>query len=267
MSEKLCLQWNEFKENIHTAFGRLREDNKFSDVTLVCRDGQQMEAHKVILAVSSPFFEKILQTNKHPHPLIYFKGFHSQDFVAILDFLYTGEANVNQEDLDSFLEIADELKLKGFTNRSSIDGLKEEEKYSNLKPESRLGTSYKDISNAPLPNVNAVEKASKAVSLPDQFDGDLQALDKKVKSMIVKSQNIIPRIRSDGTPRLETAFVCKVCGKEGRSSIIVNHIEVNHLAGISIPCDYCGRTFGTRKNLVKHKSKNHRISNNSKNPK
>ena len=64
MSEKLCLRWNEFKENVQTAFGRLREDDEFSDVTLVCGDGQQMEAHKVILASSSPLFEKILRRNK-----------------------------------------------------------------------------------------------------------------------------------------------------------------------------------------------------------
>ena len=58
MSEKLCLQckWNDFKENIKGAFGSLRQDNDFSDVTLVCEGSQQMEAHKVILAASSPFF-------------------------------------------------------------------------------------------------------------------------------------------------------------------------------------------------------------------
>ena len=53
-----------------------------------------MEAHKVILASSSPFFDKILQKNKHPHPLLYLKGFQSKDFTSILDFLYFGEANV-----------------------------------------------------------------------------------------------------------------------------------------------------------------------------
>ena len=94
MSEKLCLQWNDFQENIKSAFGNLREDKDFKDVTLVCEDGQQVEAHKVILAASSPFFEKILQRNKHPHPLIYLRGFHSQDLVAILDFLYFGEASL-----------------------------------------------------------------------------------------------------------------------------------------------------------------------------
>ena len=50
MSEKLCLQWNDFQDNIKSAFGNLREDNDFTDVTLACEDGQQVEAHKVILA-------------------------------------------------------------------------------------------------------------------------------------------------------------------------------------------------------------------------
>ena len=68
MSEKLCLQWNDFQDNIKSAFGNLREDNDFTDVTLACEDGQQVEAHKVILAASSPFFQKLLGRNKHPHP-------------------------------------------------------------------------------------------------------------------------------------------------------------------------------------------------------
>ena len=80
MSEKLCLQWNDFKDNVNSAFGKLREDKEFTDVTLVCQDGQQMEAHKVILASTSPFFEKILKKSKHSHLLIYLKGFQSKDF-------------------------------------------------------------------------------------------------------------------------------------------------------------------------------------------
>ena len=42
MSEKLCLQWNDFKENVNSAFGKLRDDKEFTDVTLVCEDGEQM---------------------------------------------------------------------------------------------------------------------------------------------------------------------------------------------------------------------------------
>merc|ERR1711934_1336585 len=106
MSKKLCLKWNDFQDNTRCAFGNLREDNDFVDVTLACEDGQQVEAHKVILASSSPFFQKLLGRNKHPRPLIYMRGMKSVDLLAIVDFLYRGEANVFQENLDSFLAIA-----------------------------------------------------------------------------------------------------------------------------------------------------------------
>ena len=66
MSEKLCLQWNDFQANIKIAFGDLREDNDFADVTLACEDGKQFEAHKMVLASSSPFFQNILKRNNHP---------------------------------------------------------------------------------------------------------------------------------------------------------------------------------------------------------
>ena len=117
MSEKLCLQWNDFQNNVKSAFGNLREDNDFADVTLACEDGQQVEAHKVILAASSPFFQRLLGRNKHPHPLIYMRGMKSVDLSAIVDFLYCGEANVFQENLDSFLAIAEELQLKGLMGK------------------------------------------------------------------------------------------------------------------------------------------------------
>ena len=72
--ERLCLQWNDFRENVSSAFGDLREDREFTDVTLACEDGQQVEAHKGVLIASSPFFLNILKRNKHSHPLIYMRG-------------------------------------------------------------------------------------------------------------------------------------------------------------------------------------------------
>ena len=73
MAEKLCLKWNDFQENTVDTFKSLRTESNFVDITLACEDGQQVEAHKVILAASSPFFQNLLRKNKHPHPMIYLK--------------------------------------------------------------------------------------------------------------------------------------------------------------------------------------------------
>ena len=85
--EKFCLKWNDFQINVTKSFGSLREDTDFADVTLACEDGQQVQAHKFILATSSPFFKSILRINKHEHPLIYMRGMKFDILVAILEFM------------------------------------------------------------------------------------------------------------------------------------------------------------------------------------
>ena len=59
--ERLCLQWNDFRENVSSAFKDLREDKEFTDVTLACEDGQQVEAHKVVHIAPSPFLSQHLE--------------------------------------------------------------------------------------------------------------------------------------------------------------------------------------------------------------
>merc|ERR1712055_1233243 len=75
--------------------------------------------HKAILATSSPVFKNILKRNKQAHPILYMRGMKSEDLLAILDFLYCGKTNVYQEDLDSFLAIAEELELKGLMGKTN----------------------------------------------------------------------------------------------------------------------------------------------------
>ena len=48
-SDKFSLKWNDFQENITAAFVILRDDKRFTDVTLVSEDVEPFEAHKVIL--------------------------------------------------------------------------------------------------------------------------------------------------------------------------------------------------------------------------
>ena len=261
MSEKLCLQWQDFKENLNYAFGRLRGDKEFTDVTLACEDGQQVEAHKVILVASSPFFEKMFQKNKHPHPLIYLRGFRSEDMAAILDFIYFGEANVYQDNLDSFLAIAEELKLQGITGseKTESEEVEEERKFSEPKPIYKTEETFKSPTTN---NVSGVEETPKAIVVTKGFSGELQlqALDEKVKSLMERSENMIAtrKKQSDGKSSQRRAFRCKVCGKEGQFQHTINHIETHHMEGISIPCEMCDKRFSARVNLTMHKTKHHK---------
>ena len=112
--EKFSLKWNDFENNIGNAFNDLREEKDFFDVTLACEDSQ-LEAHKVVLSACSPFFKTILRRNPHQHPLVYLKGVKYRDLSSLLNFMYKGQVNIAQEELNTFLSVAEELQVKGLT--------------------------------------------------------------------------------------------------------------------------------------------------------
>eukprot|EP00092_Neocalanus_flemingeri_P014549 GFUD01015698.1.p1 GENE.GFUD01015698.1~~GFUD01015698.1.p1 ORF type:complete len:323 (+),score=81.10 GFUD01015698.1:258-1226(+) len=117
-SEKFCLRWNDFETNISVAFREIREEKDFFDCTLSC-GSRQIQAHKLILSACSPFFRSILRQNPHQHPLLYLKGVEFTDLQAVLNFMYHGEVNVAQEELNTFLSVAEDLQVKGLTQNES----------------------------------------------------------------------------------------------------------------------------------------------------
>jgi len=139
-TDNFCLRWNDFAENVSGAFKELRSESDFFDVTLACTDSgsRTLQAHKVILSACSNFFKSTFRqqtnANKHPNPYIYLRGVTYNDLTSILDFIYNGEVNVAQEELNSFLAVAEELQIKGLTNRDTNST-------SNNASESPLGQS------------------------------------------------------------------------------------------------------------------------------
>ena len=74
-----------------------------------------------------------------------------------------------------------------------------------------------------------------------------------IKSMMTSSENFL----TDKNQQ-RRAKICNICGKEGKQTSIVNHIEAKHLNGVSLPCNDCGLSFTTRNTLAQHKSRAHK---------
>ena len=226
----------------------MRGDKEFTDVTLACEDGQQIEAHKVVLVSTSPFFMELLKRNRHPHPLLYMRG-----LMAILDFFYQGEANVCQENLDSFLALAEELKLKGLTGNTEKEPemMTMQNKNTKLKQENSWksqGPHSESNFDAAPPRKSSYD--TKIALTNDNISVDLQDLDEQVKSMITKSN------QSAGPGKGYMAS-CNVCGKELPYFNMPSHIEGNHITGVSHACDICGKVSSSRNALRMHVSRFH----------
>ena len=113
--ELLFLQWNEFQGNQMSFYRNLRKTLEFSDVTLVCEDGQRIEAHRLVLSSSSSFFRDLLLREANPHPLVFMRGLTHSTLAALVDYIYHGEVEVKTADLEEFLKAAGELRVKGIT--------------------------------------------------------------------------------------------------------------------------------------------------------
>jgi len=139
-NEKFCLRWNDFERNISLAFREIREEKDFFDCTISC-GSRQVEAHKLILSACSPFFRTVLKQNPHQHPLLYLKGVEFQDMQAVLNFMYHGEVNVAQEELNSFLSVAEDLQVKGLTQNKSSQHQQPEQPRSRHQKQQRQSTN------------------------------------------------------------------------------------------------------------------------------
>ena len=179
----------------------------------------------------------------------------SKDLLAILDFLYCGETNVNQENLDSFLAIAEELELKGLMGKSNQGEQEIPTKPSEvpvaknaaLKDETRMKKS------TPMSSPRGSSRNSsrvRTVAVANENSADIQKLDEQINSLMTKSS----RKNIRGMP----IYICNVCGKEGKHSQVRDHIEAKHLEGISVPCNYCEKMFRSRHSKAVHVSLYHK---------
>ena len=117
------------KKDIHSintnSLKDLRCEDDFYDVTLVGDDNHQVSAHKVILATCSQYFKKVLKQNKHSSPLLCLLGLNHCDLKHILDYIYYGEVQLQQEELNRFLYVAKILELDG-ADQTETSNLNEE---------------------------------------------------------------------------------------------------------------------------------------------
>ena len=148
-----------------------------SYVTLATDDGQNIKAHKIVLSAGSNFFADIFLRSDHSNMLIYLKGIHSARLEQVLDFIYNGEANIGQEDINEFLETGKELQVKGLDGEfTGIEETNEENpnSYQNMD-NAHEDENLKKVENIGIEDFQTVaEKKERAIKLNDNDGIDTQ---------------------------------------------------------------------------------------------
>lgn len=109
---RVSLSWDAYERNICNGLGLLQQRGEFVDMTLAA-DGYHVKVHQIVLSLVSPYIKDLIRAAECPHPVIFLNKVSYDTLQSILEYAYTGEAVVDPERLDCFLQACRELHITG----------------------------------------------------------------------------------------------------------------------------------------------------------
>ncbi|CAL4103239.1 unnamed protein product, partial [Meganyctiphanes norvegica] len=111
----LSLKWDGHKTAFLDSLKNYREKSSYTDATLAV-EGKFYPVHKLVLSSCSQYLCDIFESTPCKSPVIVLKDVRSNDIEALLDYIYLGEVNINQNCLESFMKTAESLSIKGLAS-------------------------------------------------------------------------------------------------------------------------------------------------------
>ena len=272
--ESFALKKNDYGQSTESIFKSLWTDEDFKDVTLASNDHNLIWGHKAILGASSSFFKNIFKNNAASNLVLYLKGVSSKDPESIMEFIYCGETNINKVDLDSFLNVAKELKIDGLMEPRTSP-----EDFSDVIIDGNLDTAtdtteddanesevFVKIENMSDSNSSESSKFSESEN-PDFSSSTLNSLNSsmpgkgKGKHSQIKQDHAVGDSTGDGTECAaeEKKYSCEHCafcsahkGSVMRHNLIVHGIDIKHTKEGKYSCDSCDFKTNHVSSLKRH---------------
>lgn len=275
--DNLHVSYDEFHENIGSSLLALQKCSTLVDVSLACQDGQ-VSAHRVILAASSQFFQSVLNEVSSKDLVIYLKGVKVKYLTYLIEFIYNGNVDVPPNDLHKFLELGQELKVKGLAKKNNK--LKHhKDVQNNLKCETpEIQTVLKELESETIPQEPFDPLQDEAIYYEDynnsfanfQLDpelGDIATVRERLldpSTTLTFSQDkldqsrflshllsIMQKTSLKGPKGFQ--WSCLVCGKVyPQRNHLQEHVESKHVKGVIHTCSLCTQEFTQSKHLKFH---------------
>ena len=241
-SQKFSLKWNDFERNVSNSFSQLRQKTRLHDVTLVSSDHHPVPAHKLVLSACSEVFSTIFNNNNSSNMMLYLDSVDRMEINFILDYIYQGEVEIEQEYLDRFLEIATKFKLSGLIKDES--GAIDDSQYRPRADENMPVEVDCEDNNQDYKKKEPKHVEERSVRPMNQiFVSNVAEFEEKFAELVEKKEG--------------GCYLCTVCKKEMNvKRDMKRHLET-HLSGLSYECLLCNKSFRSSNALRHHDDRFH----------
>ena len=153
----------------------------------------------------------------------------------MLDYIYQGEVQIYQENLDRFLDIAKKFNLDGLVPPGKDnENFKEEQSF----PSNENYEQNEEI----LPVLKPIKECSVDVLTPF-FEAQNSDVNEKFEELVVNEDNF---------------WKCTVCHKAMKEKRDMRRHLETHLNGLSFDCKYCGKMHRSSIALRDHIRRHHK---------
>ena len=236
-------------------------DDKFTDVTLVAKDGQSVSAHRIILSYASPFFASLLSLQAHPHPVILIPTVEGALLGPLLDFLYLGEVLLpSPESLEGFMQLVTCLGLESGVDLEEL----ENEDSRPIVIEDAADTGAKRIDKEQMKLLEPHDKAKELVNSEETLYEEEKCFGNVNWSNMgeVQSDKKAYVQRSQAPSLKEKNLSCDFCDyRIHRNDLLRVHMNSKHdVEKFKCTVASCSKVYSSKSNLRNHMKSWHSCS-------
>jgi len=162
MGENFKLRWNDHHSIFFSTAENFILGDHLTDVTLSCGK-QEFSAHKLVLSICSTYFNELFTPKTHKQrpansaAIVYLKDVDPHHLELLLNFMYRGEINVEEDELISLLSTAKGLQIRGLSDN--------EEEERSPSPQSE-NSNHKTIKSKPSSSSNTSKAVKRSKTPP-----------------------------------------------------------------------------------------------------
>ena len=185
-----------------------------------------------------------MTNNPHQHPLLYLRGIEYEDLEAILKFVYTGQAEVEQFHLERFMKAGKDLEIINLFDRD--EAVSTETAKETVEFKENQENDFDDESRTYSLLLQENEASESSIHKPNMAD-----------EIMEDNTTVNVKIEKNVDPNSAYDHPCNQCDYTATTKhTLKRHRESKH-EGITYSCDKCLRTFALKDNLRVHTKRFH----------